>query len=87
MNKLTDNVVKRMRDCALAGEPKSDDEVKAINQFCDGVLPGVLEAYGADDEPAINEAFNDYTDSLCKDGDISDETYNNITFDFEGWDA
>ena len=31
----------------------------------------------SDDEIAINEAFNNYTDSLCKDSEISDYHYNN----------
>ena len=30
------------------------------------------------DLPARREAFNDWTDSLCKDGIISDELYNEI---------
>ena len=31
-----------------------------------------------DDKPAIRELFNDYTDSLCKDGLITDYQYNNM---------
>lgn len=39
----------------------------------------ITDEYGEDDEIAINEGFNDWTDSLCKDGDISERTYNEVT--------
>lgn len=32
-----------------------------------------------DDEPAINEAFNNWTDALCKDGEICQWQYDNLT--------
>jgi hypothetical protein len=43
------------------------------------ILPLIAEQYeqdGIPDRPARSEAFNDYTDSLCKDGQITDEDYN-----------
>jgi hypothetical protein len=43
------------------------------------ILPLIAEQYeqdGIPDRPARHEAFNDYTDSLCKDEQITDEDYN-----------
>lgn len=31
-----------------------------------------------DDKPAIRELFNNYTDSLCKDGEITEKYYNKV---------
>jgi len=45
------------------------------------VLPFIVEQYEADgvpDIPARSESFNNYTDSLCKDGEISEYQYNTI---------
>ena len=44
------------------------------------ILPTVRFAYerdGIPDWPARREAWNDWTDSLCKDGIISEWQYNN----------
>jgi len=49
--------------------------------FKENILPMVLDTYDADDEIAINEAFNDYTDSLCQTGKITDWLYNNIEYE------
>lgn len=35
----------------------------------------------SDDIPAMREAFNNWADSLCKDGEISDFVYDNVTHD------
>ena len=47
-------------------------ERKLSEMFDDEVLPSILEIYGPDDQPAIDEGFNNWTDSLCKDGAISE---------------
>jgi len=39
------------------------------------IMPGVIDQYGADDVPALSESWNDYTDGLCKDGQLSDLQY------------
>lgn len=52
-----------------------DSEESLSEAFDEQVAPAVIEQYGEDDEPAINEAFNNWTDSLCKDGTIHDEQY------------
>ena len=67
-------------------EDVEEIHAQTIKRFCDGELQAILDAYSPDDEPAINEGFNDYTDMLCKDGEISEDIYDSITFDFEGWD-
>lgn len=56
----------------------SEEELSA--RFDDEILPHVIEKYGEDDQPAINEAFNDWTDSLCKDGELHDEQYNKYCY-------
>ena len=53
---------------------------QACIQFADHVLPGVIDAYeqdGEPDGPARSEAWNNWTDSLCKSGEISDWQYAN----------
>ena len=54
--------------------------VEACRQFEEHVLPHIIEAYeqdGIPDWPARREAWNNWTDSLCKDGQISDWQYMN----------
>ena len=48
---------------------------QAIQDFKADILPDVIERYGADDIPAKCEAWNDWTDSLCKDGYITLKQY------------
>ncbi len=53
---------------------------QAIEDFITTVLPAVVEEYEQDgiiDEPARSEAWNNWTDMLCKDDLISDWQYNN----------
>jgi len=50
-------------------------------EFEEYVLPMIKEDYeqdGQPDIPARCEAFNNFTDMLCKDGRITDEQYNQI---------
>jgi len=53
---------------------------QAINEFELFVLPYVIEHYeqdGIPDIPARSEAWNNWTDGLCKDNQISDWQYAN----------
>lgn len=43
------------------------------------IAPLVRAQYGDSDEIALNEAFNNWTDSLCKDGEIADSVYDRVT--------
>ena len=55
---------------------------QAVNEFELFVLPTVIEHYEQDgiiDEPARREAWNNWTDGLCKDNQISDWQYANWT--------
>jgi hypothetical protein len=55
-------------------------ETECHDLFVENILPLVQEQYeqdGIPDIPARCEAFNNWTDSLCKDGVITDEQYNN----------
>jgi hypothetical protein len=49
-------------------------------RFDEQIAPSVIEQYGENDEPAINEAFNDWTDSLCKEGEIHSEQYDKYEY-------
>ena len=87
-----ETMIERFRDLgcvadAIASEiedsPEYDDptqeEIHA--RFVAEILPTVCEQYeqnGQKDIPARSEAFNNWTDMLCKDGEISDTLYNNI---------
>lgn len=48
---------------------------QAVAQFKDEILPYVIERYGPTDKPARSEAWNDWTDSLCKNGEITMRQY------------
>lgn len=55
-------------------------EAELSERFDEAVLPDVIAKYGEDDQVAINEAFNDWSDMLCKDGDLHDEQYNKYCY-------
>lgn len=48
---------------------------QAYEQWADSIKPEIVTQYGEDDEPALSESWNDYTDSLCKDGALNDLQY------------
>ena len=53
---------------------------EAIEEFEAYILPSTIKSYewdGMPDWPARREAWNNWTDSLCKDRRISDWQYNN----------
>jgi len=56
----------------------SEDEL--AERFDESVLPHVIAQYGADDKPAISEAFNNWSDGLCKDGEIHPEQYSQYCY-------
>lgn len=55
-------------------------EEELSERFDSEVLPAVVEEYGEDDVPAISESFNNWTDMLCKDGELHPEQYNNYCY-------
>lgn len=62
-----------------------DSEEALSEKFDDEVAPGVLEAYGKKgvefaDTVMMGEAFSDWADMLCKDGEIHPEQYNNYCY-------
>ena len=52
---------------------------EAVKEFKEHILPGVLKQYGPKDKPALRQAWNDWTDGLCKDKRITLKQY-------ESWD-
>ena len=56
---------------------------QACEMFREDILPMIVQAYELDgfrDGPARCEAWCNWTDSLCKDGQISDWQYMNWTY-------
>lgn len=57
-------------------------KVEAAEMFKENVLPGIKKASeqdGVRDMPARREAWNNFTDSLCKDGKITLQQYESWT--------
>jgi hypothetical protein len=54
---------------------------EALEQFKSDILPEVIKKYGKD-KVAICEAWNEWTDYLCKDRQITPKQYNNWTNPF-----
>lgn len=55
------------------------DETEFIERFEREIAPLVVEQYGPNDEPAMNEAFCNWVDGLNRDGEISDHFANTVT--------
>lgn len=51
----------------------------ARREFNNFIKPFVVKQYGPKDEPAINEAWGNYIDNLCRDGHITEKQYHNWT--------
>jgi len=47
--------------------------------FNEEVKPAVVAHYGKNDRPALDEAWNNWTDMLCKEGRISSRAYDTWT--------
>lgn len=56
----------------------SEEELSV--RFDDEIAPLVIEQYGENDTVAMNQAFNDWSDMLCKDGEIHEEQYNTYSY-------
>ncbi len=55
-------------------------ESELSERFDEEMAQDVITEYGADDGPAISEAFNNWTDMLCKEGEIHPEQYNQYCY-------
>ena len=51
-----------------------------LSEHFDSVLEGCCPNFDLADYIAINEAFSDWSDGLCKDGEIHPEQYNNYEY-------
>jgi hypothetical protein len=60
------------------GQIASESELS--ERFDRDVLPDVIAQYGESDSVAINEAFNDWTDSLCTDGELHPAQYDSYCY-------
>ena len=57
-----------------------DSEEALSELFDETIAPMVIEQYGADDEAAMSESFNDWADSLCKDNQLHSEQYSQYCY-------
>lgn len=57
-----------------------DSEQALSDRFDEEVSKSVIEQYGEDDTIAMSETFNDWTDALCKDGEIHPEQYSQYCY-------
>lgn len=48
---------------------------QAFDSWEQGIKPLIVEQYGEDDTPALSESWNNYTDELCKDGQLTELQY------------
>ena len=55
-------------------------EEELSEKFDEEIAPSVVKQYGEDDEPAMNETFNNWSDSLRDEGQIHEEQYNNYCY-------
>lgn len=62
-------------DCGLIS---SEEELSAV--FDEEIAPLVIEQYGENDEPAISEAFNNWSDGLCRGGVLHELQYENYCY-------
>ena len=49
--------------------------LEAIREFNETIRLEVIRQYGKTDKPAMRQAWNDWTDALCKDGRITQRQY------------
>ena len=57
------------------------DSESALSELFDSeIAPLVIAQYGEKDSVAMNEAFNDWSDALCKDGTIHPEQYSQYCY-------
>lgn len=61
------------------GEAYESEEALSA-AFDETIAPLVIEQYGADDDAAMREAFNDWSDSECRDGRLSFAQYDNYCY-------
>ena len=54
---------------------KKMTKAQVLAEFRASIAPAVREQFGRD-SIAMREAFNDYTDALCKEGAITSHQYN-----------
>ena len=80
MRSYNDENLLEMVELYSADNGLIDSEEMLSERFDDEVLPLVVDQYGEDDQPAINEVFNNWSDSLCKDGEIHPEQYNQYCY-------
>ena len=57
-----------------------DSEQELSARFDEDIAPLVIEQHGEDDWPAMNQAFHDWSDSLCIDGELHELQYNQYCY-------
>ncbi len=80
MRNYNDENLLEMVELYAADNSLIESEDMLSERFDEEIAPMVIEQYGEDDEPAMSEAFNNWSDMLCQDGDIHPEQYNQYCY-------
>ena len=57
-----------------------DSELALSEAFDADIVQSVIDQYGEDDQCAIDQEFNDWTDGLCKDGQLHSSQYQEYVY-------
>lgn len=80
---LAQGFAKPASSAAFSSNPRAKmTKAEAVAEFRAYVLPGIVEQYGRNDRPAIEQGWNDWTDGLMKDGRITVKQYETWTHPF-----
>lgn len=81
MNILMVTELELVEEYAYTDDEMYDSEEALTEAFDEQIAPMVIEQYGPDDHPAMREAFNNWTDSECRDGRLHQSQYDEYTYD------
>ena len=57
-----------------------NSEQTLSDHFDEDIAPLIIEQYGENDEPAMNQAFSVWADSLCIDGELHELQYSQYCY-------
>ncbi len=80
MKNYNDETLLEMVEMYAADNSLIDSEQALSDLFDESIAELVVEQYGVDDIPAMNEGFNNWSDSLCKDGVIHPIQYDQYCY-------
>ena len=80
IDSLDEDIIKDLYEEPMTDAGFFDDDYlsyeDAVAEFQETIEPLVVAQYGRDDDVALREEFNNWTDYLCRDGRITSNQYN-----------